>query len=243
MSNEHVLVLSAAHRPQLGAARAIPGLLAAQDAPDGRYWLRGLPASAPLPPAVRALPAQVRYQLDAAGWLFEPGRLAPAGRLPALPWQPIAELLPLEVPPAALPGQGAPRYVPRLLPATQPAPSVALLATLPAWLRYAETAPEIRLQPLRFAAAADGRVLVLGTPLPPLPGQELWQRGALLLPAGHDLEAPVLAALLAERLATATGSWVLFAPDGGYELLAQGQLVAASRAAVRLTASTLRHAG
>lgn len=238
--SESVLVLSAAHRAALGAVRTLPGLQVAE-ASGGELWLRAPTTAAELPPAVRALPATARYALGAESQLFEFGRLTPTRRLPMLRWQPIAEFLPLEVPTAALPGQGAPTYRPRLVPATKAAVGAALLCRLTAWLAYAESAPASRLQPLRFAAAADGRVLVLGTPLPTLAGQEHWQRERLLLPAGFDLEAPLLAPLLPACLGAAPADLLLFAPDGSWELLPAAHLLPATRAAVRLTAAALRH--
>lgn len=235
---ERVLVLAAADEAALGAVRHLPGLQAAPDA-AGQLWLRGLPAQDPLPVELRALPARVAYGLDEAGRLFPAGRLAPTARLPALPWLPLRELLPLTLPPAALPAQDAPRYRPRLLASAQPQPGAALLTTLAAWAAYAEAAPEIRLQSLRFAAAADGRVLLLGAPLPPLPGQELWQLAGLLLPAGYALEAPLLAPLLSRQLSPAGTELLLFAPDGGWEPVPLTQLLPATRAAVRRTAAHL----
>lgn len=236
--SEHILVLRAAHREALGAVRAVPGLRAAEA--EGQLWLRGLPAAEALPLAVQALPAVARYTLDAPGYLFEPGRLAPSRQLPTLAWQPLDEWLPLELPTAALPGQHPPSYTVRLVPSARAAVGAALLTTLAEWLRYAEGAPAVRLQPLRFAAAADGRVLVLGTPLPPLPGQEHWLHEGLLLPAGFDLEAPVLAPLLARLLNPAGDALLLFAPDGSHECIPQAHLLPVTRAAVRLTAAALR---
>lgn len=241
---EHVLVLAPAAAGVLAAVRTLPGLHAAPEPATGRLWLRTGPSSEPLPPALRQLPAEAVYTLDAAGRLFQPGRLTPTATLPALAWQPVRELLPVELPTAALPAQGAPRYRPRLVPSAQAEPGAALLTSLAEWLRYAETAPEIRLVGLRFAAAADGRVLVLGTPLPPLPGQEYWVApgaapAGLLLPAGHALEAPLLAPLLAQQLVPAQDALLLFAPDGGWERVPTAHLLPATRAAVRRTAASL----
>ncbi|HET9501933.1 MAG TPA: hypothetical protein VFO93_00225, partial [Hymenobacter sp.] len=64
---ERLLVLAAADRPTLGAVRHLPGLQAAEAA--GQLWLRGLPATAELPLAVRALPAVQAYALDTQGRL------------------------------------------------------------------------------------------------------------------------------------------------------------------------------
>lgn len=246
---EHVLVLAAPDATILAPVRTLPSLQAALEAEAGRLWLRGLPAAEPLPVALRQLPALARYTLDVAGRLFAPGSLTPTAALPALAWQPLPALLPVALPTAALPAQeGAPRYRPRLRPSAQAEPGAALLTTLAEWLRYAETAPAVRLHALRFAAAADGRVLVLGAPLPPLPGQEYWiasglapgaAPAGLLLPAGYALEAPLLAPLLARQLVPAQDALLLFAADGSWERVPTTQLLPATRAAVRRTAASL----
>lgn len=233
---EHVLYLATSDPAALAAVRAVPGLQAAAGA--GGLWLRGLPAAELLPLPLRALPAAGRYRLDAEGRLFAEGQATPARLLPPLSWQPATALLPLELPTAALPGQPAPRYHPRLVPSGRAEAGVGLLTTLPAWLAYAETAPAVRLQPLRFAAADDGRVLVLGTPLPPLPGQELWRSAGLLLPAGYDFEAPLLAPLLARQLNPAGLDALLFGADGEWERIEAAHLLPATRGAVRLTAAS-----
>ena len=207
---EPILVLDAAYHPALSTVRDQPNWLAATDA-TGALWLRGgLAATNPLPLPIRQLPASAAYVADAQGRLFPRGSRTPTGRLPALNWQPLAEFLPLEMPTAALPGE-LPTPVPvQLVPTRQPRPGAALLATLAAWVAYAETAPAVRLAPLRFAASGRGQVLLLGAPLPPLPGQEYWQTESLLLPAGYELALPLMARLLTDKLQLAGRSLLLF---------------------------------
>jgi hypothetical protein len=238
MMTERVLVLAAADREPLGAVRAVPGLQAAEAA--GVLWLRGLPATGELPLAVRALPATAAYALDAQGRLFLPGSRTPTAQLPALAWQPIRAFVPLELPTAALPAQGVPRYRVRLVPSARAEAGAALLTTLAVWRAYAETAPAIRLESLRFAVAADQRVLLLGTPLPPIPGQEHWLREGLLLPAGFDFEAPLLASLLVRQLDAKADAMLLFAADGSWERIFKEDLLPVTRSAVRLTAEDFR---
>ncbi|MBO2010277.1 hypothetical protein [Hymenobacter negativus] len=234
MMTERVFVLAASARETLGGVRAVPGLQATEAA--GQLWLRGLPATGELPLAVRALPATASFVLDAAGRLFPTGSLTPIAQLPTLVWQPIRVFVPLELPTAALPAQAAPRYRVQLAPSAQAETGAALLTTLAAWHEYANTAPEIRLTGLRFAVATDRRVLLLGTPLPPLPGQEHWLSEGMLLPAGFDFEAPMLAALLARQLNPAVDSVLLFAADGSWERIPNEHLLPVTRSAVRLTA-------
>jgi hypothetical protein len=230
---QRVLILAAADREILGSVRHLPGLQAAEAA--GQLWLRGLPVAGELPLAVRGLPAVAAYSLDAQGRLFPPGQLTPTAQLPALAWLPIREFVPLELPTAALPAQGAPTYRVQLTPSARAEAGVALLTTLETWQAYAETAPEIRLQSLRFAVAADQRVLLLGTPLPPISGQEYWLSEGLLLPAGFDFEAPLLAPLLAQKLNPVGEDVLLFAADGSWERVPKAHLLPVTRSAVRLT--------
>lgn len=236
MLTERILVLAEAQRATLGTVRAQPGLRAAADA-AGQLWLRGLPATGLLPLALRQLPALASYAADAEGRLFPKDKPTPTGRLPHLAWQPLAAFSSLEIPTAALPGQ-PPAPVPiRLVSSAQVQPGAALLTTLAALAGYAETAPAVRLAGLRFAVSARGQALLLGTPLPPLPGQEYWSSAGLLLPAGFDFEVPLVAALLAGQRAAADDV-LLFFSDGRYEAIVAAHLHPVTRSAVRRTAST-----
>ena len=234
---EPVLVLDAAYRSALSAVRDQPDWLAAAAA-DGALWLRGPAATSPLPLSIRQLPARAAYWVDAQGRLFPVGGRTPTGQLPVLYWEPIAEFMPLEVPIAALPGEAPAPGPVQLVPARQFRPGAALLTTLAAWVAYAETAPAVRLTSLRFAVSGRGQVLLLGAPLPPLPGREYWQTGNLLLPAGYELALPLAARLLTDKLQLADAGLLLFDESGQYEVLAQADLHPATRAAVRLTAAT-----
>lgn len=238
MITERVLLLAEAQRAALGTVRAELGLRAAAEPAAGHLWLRGLPATGPLPLALRQLPALARYDADAEGGLFPAGRPTPTGRLPPLAWQPLAAFIPLDLPTAALPGQ-LPAPVPvRLVPSPRPQPAAALLTSLAAFKSYADTAPAVRLAGLRFAASARGQALVLGIPLPPLPGQEYWRSADLLLPAGFDFEVSLLAELLASRLNPSAEDVLLFDETGHYEVIAAAHLHPATRSAVRLTPSS-----
>lgn len=236
---ERVLVLAAGDQALLGGVRHLPGLQVGQI--GGLLWLRGLAATGELPLPVRGLPAVEAYTLDSHGRLFPAGLVTPTAQLPNIPWQPIRNFLPLELPTAALPAQGVDLYRVRLVPSPRAEEGVALLTTLINWRTYAETAPEIRLTSLRFAVAADARVLLLGAPLPPLPGQELWRCENLLLPAGFDFEAPLLAPLLWDKLRASSDDLLLFAADGSWERVPSENLLPVTRSAVRLTAETFSH--
>lgn len=236
---ERILVLAEQDGFALGTVRTQPGLQVACAA--GQLWVRGLPATSELALVLRQLPAVASYSLNAQNQLFPVSSLTPTGLLPAVRWQPIQDFIPLEIPVAALPGQLPALHRWQLVPATHAPAGSALLTTLPAWKAYADTAPEIRLQQLRFAVSAGNQVLVLGTPLPAMPGQELWQRENLLLPAGLDFETPLLASLLARKLNPHHDALLLFAPNGAWERVEKRFLLPASRSAVRLTLGNPAH--
>ena len=233
---EWVVELSELLPGGLAGVRHLPHLRYAPQPAEGRGWLRGWPADQLLPLPVRQLPAAATYRLGAEDQLFPAGRTTPVSRLPAgLSWLTLREQLPLTLPPAALPGRLPDPAPLRLVPLPAAAPGTALLTTLAAWLHYADTAPEVRLLPLRFAVAGPARVLVLGAPLPPLPGRELWQHGPLLLPSGLGFESELVATLVTRQLNLAGTELLLFGAEGGWERIPEANLVPATRAAVRLT--------
>ena len=237
MITERILVLAAGQRSALGTVRDQPGLSAAPDE-AGQLWLRGLPATGPLPLALRQLPALASYEADGEGRLFPAGRPTPTGRLPPLAWLPLAAFIPLEMPTAALPGHRPAPIAVRLIPSAAPRPGAALLTTLASLKGYVETAPAVRLAGLRFAVAAQQQALIVGTPLPSIPGQEYWVSAGLLLPAGFDFEVPLVAKLLASQRPGTAVEVLLFFPDGPYEVIPAAQLHPVSRSAVRLTTRT-----
>ena len=125
------------------------------------------------------------------------------------------------------------RYILQLLPSTEYHPGVALKVKLADWQVYAETAPEIRLSALRFALSAAGDVLVMGEPLPPLPGIEYWLRDSILLPAAYDLEWPLVAGLFNQRENSKGSYFLLFEKDGNWQKIEKRCFVPASRAGIR----------
>ncbi|MBX0290705.1 hypothetical protein K3G63_09665 [Hymenobacter sp. HSC-4F20] len=243
-TTERVLLLSETGGLALAAVRSQPGLRVAREAAgaESRLWVRGLPPTGQLALAVRQLPTISTFGLDAEGRLFPVASLTPTTQLPSeLEWQPIQEFLRLELPTAALPGQLPAPHPLRLVPASRAMEGAALLTTLAAWQTYASSAPEIRLQRLRFAVAGPERVLVLGTPLPSVPGQEHWLHHNVLLPAGLEFESPLLALLVAQKYNPHGNALLLFAADGSLERIPHAYLVPATRSAARLTTGSSEH--
>jgi hypothetical protein len=230
---ELILVLAAKDREALGAVRCLPGLRVAEA--EGQLWLRGIETDATPDLRLRQLPAVQTYLLDEGDALFPVGGLTPVGKLPDWRWTPLAAFIRPELPTSALPGKADGRYPVRLVPSDRAEAGGALATSLSVWQQYAATAPEVRLLGLRFAASANDQVLVLGTPLPPVPGKEYWSTHDLLLPAGFDFELPLAAGLLAAKLNPRNDAVLLFGTDGSWEKIPKEVLVPASRSAARLT--------
>lgn len=230
---EKILVLEAKYKAALAAVRGIGGLKAAEA--EGLIWLRGIFEEDKTDPLIAGLPAVSVYTLDGDGLLFPAGKPTPVAKLPMLEWQPIKIFLPVSMPVSAMPGRVAGQMELRLGRSSVEREPFALLCTLPDWKAYADTAPETRLRPLRFAVSAQGQVLVLGQPLPNVTGKLYWAQGQLLLPAGLDLEPPLLGELLPVALNVGADELVLFSADASWQRIPVGSFQPARRSAVRLT--------
>lgn len=229
-----ILLIAEKNVAALGAVRTLPGAQAARH--EGHIWLRISGDKNELPVTAKQLPTVQTYTTTPDGLLFPPGRSTPVGTLPPLAWQPLPDFVPVELPPSALPAE-VKEQVPgfRSVTSGRAERSIALLTDWPTWAQWADGAPEARLHRLRFAVSSKRQVLVIGDMLPPIPGQEYWNRDLLLLPAGYDLEFPVLAVLAKQRLAPDNDAVILLDPSGAWEKVHAGQFVAALRSAVRRT--------
>ncbi len=230
---ELVIKLLLADKETLGTIRTYPALQVALE--EAYIWLRGIEAKAQIDSKLRQLPAIHTYELDEQGNLFPPGRLTPVGKLPELVWIPVNKFITPALPTSAMPGQLTGKYRVKLVPSTKVKPGEALLTTLHLWKNYAGAAPEVRLKALRFAVSSNGQVLILGTPLPAIPGKEYWRHHNLLLPAGYEFELPIVSGLIARKLNPANDSYLLFGEDSRWEKIPEAYLQPATRSAVRLS--------
>jgi hypothetical protein len=105
------------------------------------------------------------------------------------------------------------------------------------------TAPLVRLEPLRFALASDGRVCVRGEPLPSLPGESWVLHGSIALPAGFGFPEVCTSSWLESLLSLPKDGIALWPPDGAAEVLPPSAFVPATRANVRSSARNLAHSG
>ena len=231
--------VDASEADALAALRLRPGLEVASLA--NVLWLRGPASDEELDLALRKVPGLRRFALRADGQLIADGARVPEGYLPVLRWQLLRDWLPLAMPGSLGAGVAANRVSIRLVRSVDELPANALLTEIRAWRDWAEGAPAIRLRPLRFAAAGDGRVWVEGTPLPSLPGARFHRSDGVAMPCGWKVEPNVGTPVLRRWLALAEGDTAFAPPDENWEIVKAEQFVPAMRSAVRLTAEALRH--
>lgn len=230
-----VMVLQKSDLGQLGKIRCWPGMKAAEY--EGKLWLRCLMLEAELDEVLRCLPALYTYREDAQGLLFREGQATPSARLPQLNWMPLTAFIPVEMPTAALPARPPASYPVELMPTAEAQHGVALKISLEQWQQYAEAAPAIRLEGLRFALSEAGEVLVMGEPLPPISGEEFWQRESILLPGGYDFEWPIVGQLMEMRENAEGKNYLVFDREGNWGKIEKRYFVPATRAGIRLSSS------
>ena len=230
-----------------GAARAAGVLrlrsdVRACEAGDA-LWLQGDDFSEELDLELRKLPGAKRYTVNADESVTIVGRQLPADDLPRGPWSALSAWLSPHPQPAALAGQVEARLSLRVERTGIEQPATVLLTTAAAFSDYAAAAPAVRLRPLRFAAASDGRVVLWGTPLPPMPGRRYADREGVAVPCAFAWSPPLEPAVLRALLGLAAGDLALFQEDGSYEHVGADAFARAGRAAARASHAALQMGG
>jgi hypothetical protein len=236
---EFVVILSEQDRFSLMDMRTLPKVQAAvfveNDTPN--IWLRGIFGKEKPSIEIQKLPIQQLFVLK-EGLLFPINGLTPLSKLPLLTWQLLTDFMPIELPTSAFPAVVEATTAVHLVVSEQEQKGVALLTAFKDWLNYVETAPDIRLQQLKFAASDKEKVLIMGDVLPPIQGQTFWQDAQVLIPCGQAFEWAITARLLSKKYKLTKTALLLFSDSLEVELPQRIDLenfVNASRSAVRFT--------
>jgi hypothetical protein len=137
--------------------------------------------------------------------------------------------------PASLPGAVALRLV---RSADERDPDL-LLTRLGEFHGFVLRAAGVRLERLRFAVSDDRRVLIHGTPLPPLPGQRFVLHQRVAVPAGVTWQPAVSAEVVARRFRVSGDALVLWNEDNSITRLHTEQLIPVTRSGVVATVKAL----
>ena len=231
---EFLLKLDIKNKESLGAVRCMEGLQAAEE--GNCIWIRGINALLEMDKELLRLPATNTFIIDEENNLFLPGGLTPVAILKPLEWTSLTGFITVEAPTAALPGKTNDKVKLKIIPSAIVRKGAAILTTLDVWKQYAETASETRLFATRFAVSEKNKVLIMGDPLPSLPGIEYWQTGNVLLPAGYDFEFSIMEEFVNKKLNENKSSVILFDKDGSWQKIDKSFFVISKRSAIRLTA-------
>lgn len=189
---------------------------------------------------LRKLAADGILDVSPDGTLARPGAILPEGQLPQGDWQPLNQWLVPAPQPAALGGEFPGRVALRLERAGEESPATLLQTSIERWAAYAGGAPAVRLAPLTIAACADGRVIVRGTPLPPVRGDRFTVDQGIAIPCGFRVVPRVDAAVLKDLLGLAERDLALFRADGSHERIDSASFARATRGGARMTLAELR---
>ena len=229
--------LPASVRPLAGPLRLEPDVDACLA--EGVVWLRGPALSDELAMQLRKLAADGIFEVAADGTLTRPETILPAGQLPQTGWQSLSRFLSPVPQPTAPGGQLLDPTALRIERSQVETPASLLLTRVESWAAYAIDAPAVRLAPLKTAACDDGRVVVLGTPLPPIRGTRYVVDQGIAVACGWQIVPAVDSAVLCELLRLRDGDVALFRADGSYERIESASFTRATRGGARLALAEL----
>lgn len=229
---EIILRLQLKDRDRLGAVRCISGLEAAE---DGTYiWLRGINETN-INNEIKRLPVKSTYYINENNELFHPGMLTPVDILKSLQWLPLQKFISVEAPISAMPGVVKEKINIAIVVSSKERKGTALLTSLSVWKRYAETASASRLEAITFVVSEKNEVLIMGNPLPSLPGKEFWETQDVLIPCGYDFQVSMMPFFINKAWNKQKKYIILFNTDSEWQRIEKGYFVQGKRSAVRLT--------
>ncbi len=198
-------------------------------------WLRGVGLDDQISRTLRSLPGCERFLVLEDGQLVGWDESVPRLRLPTQMWQSLAEWLSIELPIPPFAGLIDHKIPLRLVRTDVPVEANLLKTSWQIWRDYASDAPQIRLNRLSFAVSAGREVLILGWPLPPVPGQRLVEADRVAIPAGFRTEPSIDSASIRRLLRLLPEEFAVYRENGSVEIVPGSAFVLATRSAVRLT--------
>lgn len=227
----------------LGAARLCPGIEVAAESVEGILWLRGPGLTEEIVRALRGAGGLEWREPVPGGYWKKAGDRLPGGALPPeireTDWHSLRESLVPDLPPLEVAEPVSQKAVLRVIPSAVEHTANVLFTTIGDLSAWAVSAPEVRLHPLRFAVRQDGRAVVHGTPLPPVPGEVWWEAGGVAVPGGMEIDPPVPPSLIRD-LCGLPSEWkglILIHPPGSVEMLPEEVLAGLNRASARMSSA------
>lgn len=201
---------------------------------DGNdLWLRGDVGEGNVTGRIRSIPDAELFEVQSGQHLIRSGETVPCARLPDGEWQPIEQWIELQLPSPGFAAVLRDKLALKLVRSTRPTEANILETNWNSWFEYVISAPQIRLSRLGYALSDQDRVLVRGTPLPPINGRRHFESYGVILPTGWRFEPDIGPIVARQILRLADDELALFADDGSYERILQTVFVQATRSSVR----------
>ena len=233
MLNEAVFTVSVDQLNNIYSIRLIPNLKIAKVKESNLFWFRGISVEEAFNADVQLVNIKTIWQLNNE-LLFPIGKQTPETELPELEWESIIDYLKVEPPTSAM-KSAEPQLIQLSLSGHDSDETINGLQTdLQHWLEFANTCPKHRLSNLRYACSEQQKVLILGQPLPPLPGSTFWRAGKMLIPSGYRFE-PTIGLMEVENMLKLNQEIAVFNANMSYEVIPLAAFEGASRSSIRRT--------
>jgi len=192
-------------------------------------WVRGLTQNEIESDSVLKIPLIKRYFLNSAQ-LIPYGKSLPAMVEPNLLWSPIQRGLKI-----ALPKENfnffslEQTFKIALVPSDEDRVIDVTIVDLSTLGKYLETAPRVRLKNLKWTIIENKSALIIGTPLLPIKGQDLYQLSCFLIPAGWKLEYEMFSKIFKEALGESIEYWYLMDKNSKISKLSKAEFNSLSK--------------
>jgi len=218
----------------LGCLREWPNVEVCEE-DDQLVWLRGPHLEERLLLALRSLLGCQIFRSLEDGQLVPENATLPQGHVPHGRWTSLQRWLTISVPTKRFAAPIESKVAISLARSARIEMPSLLRISMTEWSSYANTAPQLRLERLQFAASHQQAILV-GEPLPPIRGDTFYVRQGVAVPVGFDWQPALDARVLRRAFGLGEGDIALLLPEGGCCVIRSDQFCGATRSAVRLTA-------
>lgn len=192
-------------------------------------WIRGLTEAEIQSPKVLQIPSIERYYLKGAH-LIPFGKRLPALIEPNLVWSPIQRALKISLPKENFNYFGINQtYQIALVPSMDVRPVTATIVALKDLEKYIFDALNFRLKNLKWTILENEKALIIGTPMLPIQGQDLYEDACFLLPAGKKLKYSNLVKVYAAALGDSVDYWYLIDEQSSIQKLRKADFTKLSK--------------
>lgn len=170
------------------------------------------------------------------GKLFLLNSLLPDCKEPSLLWTPIERALPIEILKYNHNYFGLTEKIEiKLIKDTTEKKVEVLYTSLDDLLSYAETAPKIRLDKIKWVLINNENVLLFGTPILPINAEAFYKIENAIIPTGYKMELEILHKTVNEKINPENDSWIIWNTDSNYYKVEKSILKQLSLSSIRKT--------